>query len=75
MQKTVNAETKIGLRFSIIVLYINFWYFIGYYLFYNIFIKIQTQEIIIKDFFFKKVKATKSKSIVWPKIDKFLNKL
>ena len=54
-------EVKINLRSSVIIWDINSYCFRSYYLSYNIFAKIQIQDLLIKKSKFKKFKLKKSK--------------
>lgn len=61
MQRTVNAETRASLRFSVIVQNLDTYCFKGYYLSHNTFLKMQTQGLTAKKFKLKMFKTKKSK--------------
>ena len=63
MQKTVNIKIKANLRSNIMIWNIDFHYSRDYYLSYNTFIKMQTQDLIMKKFKPKKFKHKDSNLI------------
>ena len=73
IQKTVNIKAKTSLKSNIKIWDLNFYYPKNYYFSYIIALKIYIQKLIIKEFYFKKLKTKKPKLVLYTKMIKSLN--